>query len=614
MTSQTKTPVEAEGYFHPLLLQSQHLTGADYLLASEELADDDRQLLRILLALALRCPEDGHSYLDLGEMERFRLSEEERKQSPELPSYPADFWVALARKVPRVIGLASSSVVTPLVLDDDRLYLAKLYGDEQEIASIIRERWSMGEVSKEADSVGDPSLFVLLGGPGAGKTSTIAVRLIKFINSFSGEPKVSMAAPTGKAALRMKSACERSLELLGSGKYVWPSGKPEVSPEDVAKARPQVNAVEAFTIHKLLAFNPANTRSRWGLGRDRRLDCDLLIIDECSMISLELLAHLLRAVPKTAQIWFVGDPNQLASVGVGSVLADIEAAHARLWPTAGSSKESGSPRLTVLTSNFRQQNLSRGKRNPVADLVSAIRESATDLGAKCLEVLDAATGPSSAEVQWIDPSRQAEEFKALLEQLRAEAMQRCAIGESEDAVKKMQDALSNDGGPDFKQVLCVHRHGDFGVSGMNTYITNGLNLRSRKLWYPGRPVLVTKNDNSKRDAKEKMWNGDTGVVVTDGQSLKLVLSEPAGRAPQPVARLNEHETCYAMTVHKSQGSEYNEVVVMLPMKPSRICTREMLYTAVSRAKKKVTIVGPRDVVEHMLKTPVHRASWLGERV
>jgi len=111
-----------------------------------------------------------------------------------------------------------------------------------------------------------------------------------------------------------------------------------------------------------------------------------------------------------------------------------------------------------------------------------------------------------------------------------------------------------------------------------------------------------------------MWNGDTGVVVIDGQALKLVLTEPAGRAPQPVARLNEHELCYAMTVHKSQGSEYNEVVVMLPMKPSRICTREMLYTAVSRAKKKVTIVGPRGVVEHMLKTPVHRASWLGERV
>jgi exodeoxyribonuclease V alpha subunit len=614
MTSQTKAPVEAESYFHPLLFQSQHLTGADYLLASEELADDDRQLLRVLLALALRCPEDGHSYLDLGEMDRFRLSEEERKQSPELPSYPADFWVALARKVPRVIGSASSSVVTPLVLDEHRLYLAKLYGDEQEIASIIRERWSIGEILNGADSADDPSLFVLLGGPGAGKTSTIAVRLIKFINSFGGEPKVSMAAPTGKAALRMKSALQDSLEKLVSGKYVWPNGTPEVLPEAIAKARPQVDAVEAFTIHKLLAFNPANTRSRWGLGRDRRLDCDLLIIDECSMMSLELLAHLLRAVPRTAKIWFVGDPNQLASVGVGSVLADIEAAHTRLWPPAESSKESRSSRLTMLNSNFRQQNLSTGKQNPVAGLVSAIRESATDLGAECLKVLDAATGPSSADVQWIDPSRHAEEFKALLEQLRAEAVQRCVIGESADAVKKMQEALSNEGEPDFKQVLCVHRHGDFGVSGMNTYITNGLSFRARKLWYPGRPVLVTKNDNSKRDARDKMWNGDTGVVVTDGPSPKLVLSEPAGRPPQPVARLSDHELCYAMTVHKSQGSEYNEVVVMLPMKPSRICTREMLYTAVSRAKKKVTIVGTRDVLEHMLKTPIHRASWLGERV
>jgi len=614
MTSQPTLSVEAEQYIHSLLFLSQHLTGADYLLASEELSEHDRQLLRILLALALRCPEDGHSYLDLGEMERFRLSEEERTQFPEMPSYAGDFWVGLARKVPRVIGLASSSVVTPLVLDDDRLYLAKLYGDEHEIASIIRERWAAGATSTKSDSGSGPGLFVLLGGPGAGKTSTIAVRLIKFINSFGSEPKISMAAPTGKAALRMKSALDGSLNLLDSGKYLWLNGNAELSPADIAKARSQVTAVEAFTIHKLLAFNPADTRSRWGLGRDRRLDCDLLIIDECSMISLEWLAHLLRAVPKTAQIWFVGDPNQLASVGVGSVLANIEAAHERLWSPKESNLEGESSRLTVLKSNFRQQNLSAGKRNLVADLVSTIRVSAADHGKDCLTLLDAASGPSATEVQWIDPARHTENFRELLERLRADAVKRCELGESKDAVKNMQDALSNDVGPDFKQVLCVHRHGDYGVSGVNAYITNGLGLRARKLWYPGRPVLVTKNDNSKRDAREKMWNGDTGVVVSDGSSLKLVLTEPAGRAPQPVTRLSDHELNYAMTVHKSQGSEYNEVVVMLPMTPSRICTREMLYTAVSRAKTKVTIVGTRDVVEHMLKTPVHRASWLGERI
>lgn len=102
--------------------------------------------------------------------------------------------------------------------------------------------------------------------------------------------------------------------------------------------------------------------------------------------------------------------------------------------------------------------------------------------------------------------------------------------------------------------------------------------------------------------------------LREGTSLIFVLAEPGGRKPQPVARLSEHELNYAMTVHKSQGSEYNEVVVMLPMNPSRICTREMLYTAVSRAKKKVSIVGPRAVIEHMLKTPITRASGLGDRI
>ncbi len=618
----TSTPATAamkpEQYFHPLLFEAQHLIGADYLLhdysAVGGLDEADLQMLRILLALALRCPEDGHSFLHLGELARFGLSDDERRGVPDLPSYDVNFWSSLAKKIPNIVGSPAEVIETPLVLEGDRLYLAKLYGDEREIARVIQERWSVGGLQGEATR-SSASLFVLLGGPGAGKTSTIAVQLIRFINSFDGRPKISMAAPTGKAALRMKSALEGSLKLLDSGKYQWAKDEVQLSAEEIAAARPQVESVEAFTIHKLLAFNPANTRSRWGLGRDRRLDCDLLVVDECSMVSLELLAHLLRAVPKTAQVWFVGDPDQLASVGVGSVLADIESAHARLASIDGGSPEGGRPRVKKLTSRFRQEDLGPGKQNPVADLVDAIRASASDDGASCVRILEDARGSSGVAVRWIDPTHDPEgAFRLLLAELRADAVLRCDIAEAPDAVNAMKVALSNDSGPDFKQVLCVHRHGDFGVGGVNSWVKNGLGLRAEDLWYPGRPVLITKNDNTKRDAKEKMWNGDTGVVVRDGSTLKFVLTEPAGRGPQPVARLSDHELNYAMTVHKSQGSEYNDVVVMLPMKPSRICTREMLYTAVSRAKKNVIIVGPRMVVEHMLKTPVTRASWLGARI
>jgi exodeoxyribonuclease V alpha subunit len=617
-SSPTTNAVKPEQYLHPLLFESQHLTGADYLLHDYkvvgELGDGDLQLVRILLALALRCPEDGHSFLHLGELTRFMLSDDERRGVPDLPSYDVSFWLSLTKKIPNIVGLAAGEVTTPLVLEDDRLYLAKLYGDEREIARVVQERWRLGGLQSRA-ATSSAGLFVLLGGPGTGKTSTIAVRLIRFINSFSGQPKISMAAPTGKAALRMKTALKDSLELLDSGKYQWAEDEVHLSKDEIAAARTQVESVEAFTIHKLLAFNPANERSRWGLGRDRRLDCDLLIVDECSMVSLELLSHLLRAVPKTAHMWFVGDPDQLASVGVGSVLADIESAHTRWVSMNDVGSDSGSTRVKKLGFNFRQQDLASGRRNPVADLVDSIRASARDAGASCLEILESVRGSSGIEVKWIDPTRDSEgAFRSLLAELRADALLRCDIAEAADALEAMKVALSNDSGPDFKQVLCVHRHGDFGVSGMNSWARTKLGLRAMDLWYPGRPVLVTRNDNTKRDEKEKMWNGDTGVVVRDGSALKLVLTEPAGRGPQPVARLSNHEVNYAMTIHKSQGSEYNDVVVMLPMKPSRICTREMLYTAVSRAKKNVVIVGPRTVVEHMLKTAVTRASWLGARI
>jgi exodeoxyribonuclease V alpha subunit len=603
-------PIAAERYFHPLLFESHHVTGADYLLQSETLDEPDRQLLRIVLSLALRCPEDGHSFLDLAAMERFRLADDERKDTPDLPSYDVEFWTSILKKIPNVVGTPTEVVTTPFVLERERLYLAKLYGDEREIAAIIRERWAL---SNSKHGIADVPLFVLLGGPGAGKTSTIAVRLIRFINAFGGEPKISMAAPTGKAALRMRTALQSSLNLIDSGNYRWAEDEKPLDARDIAGSRAQVERLGALTIHKLLGFNPANKKSRWGLGRDRRLDCDLLIIDECSMVSLELLAHLLRAIPKTAKVWFIGDPDQLASVGVGSILADIQAAHSRLYTSAIDTSDLAEMRLKKLTTNFRQKANGESQFS-VADLVTRIRRSAHDSGESTMEFLGAARNDPSSQVSWIDPSTDRVEFRNLLMSLREDAELRHSIATSPDALSQMQRALSNDLESNFKQVLCVHRHGDFGVSGINVWVKTGLGLLADELWYPGRPVLVTRNDNTQRDESEKMWNGDTGVIVRDGTSLVFVLAEPGGRKPQPVARLSEHELNYAMTVHKSQGSEYNEVVVMLPMKPSRICTREMLYTAVSRAKKKVSIVGPRAVIEHMLKTPITRASGLGDRI
>jgi exodeoxyribonuclease V alpha subunit len=629
----------ASAYLHKELLSEHHLVGADVLIGAAsdcgavEIADEQREVFRLLIALALQCPDDGHSFLDLGHMSRFRPEEETKDMWPDLPSYDEKYWLDVARlglsasvQKSGIIGAPDDFPATPLVLDGARLYLAKLYGDELEISRSIRARWEATDGSDGST----PRLFVLLGGPGTGKTSTIARRLVRYVIDRKGaELKVVMAAPTGKAALRMKDALKRSFQDFHAPGYKWPNGTPEFSPEASDEARrllgfdeddSSTTQIEALTVHSLLGFNPSHTQSRWKVGRESGggLDCDLLIIDECSMLSLEMMAHLLRAVPAKAEMWFVGDPNQLASVGVGSILADIESAFSTKWPDSNPVELlPGTPlRLQKLTQQHRQQ-----ADSMVWRLVKGIRQSSEDEGAEFFWVLEEAHDEKSDEVVWIEPQKAVGAMRELLTRLESDAKKRCELAQGANAIQDMADALSTKANADatvpkveFAQVLCVHRKGDYGVSGINGFLKSRLGAQAAELWYPGRPIMITRNDTRLKDRTKRLYNGDTGVVVRDGAALKLVLSEPAGRSAQAVTSLSAFELNYAMTIHKSQGSEYNEVVVVLPEESSRICTREMLYTGVSRAKKKVTIVGSREVLEHMLRTPVLRASGLADRI
>lgn len=629
----------ASAYLHKELLSEHHLVGADVLMDAAfdcgafEIADEQHEVFRLLIAFALQCPDDGHSFLDLGHMSRLRPEAGKKDMWPDLPSYEEEYWLDIARlglsasgQKSGIIGAPDDFPATPLVLDGARLYLAKLYGDELEISRSIRARWEAADGSDGKT----PRLFVLLGGPGTGKTSTIARRLVRYVIDRKGaELKVVMAAPTGKAALRMKDALKRSFQDFHEPGYKWPNGTPEFSSVESDEARrllgfdeddSSTTQIEALTVHSLLGFNPSHTQSRWKVGRESGggLDCDLLIIDECSMLSLEMMAHLLRAVPAKAEMWFVGDPNQLASVGVGSILADIENAFGKKWPESDPIKPlPGTPlRLQKLTQQHRQQADSLLWR-----LVEGIRQSSEDQGAEFFQVLEKARKEKSDEVVWIEPKQAKGAMRELLSRLESDAKKRCELAQAVNSIQDMADALSTKANADptvpkveFAQVLCVHRKGDFGVSGINGFLKSRLGAQAAELWYPGRPIMITRNDTRLKDRSKRLYNGDTGVVVRDGAALKLVLSEPAGRSAQAVTSLSAFELNYAMTVHKSQGSEYNEVVIVLPEESSRICTREMLYTGVSRAKKKVTIVGSREVLEHMLRTPILRASGLAERI
>jgi exodeoxyribonuclease V alpha subunit len=187
----------------------------------------------------------------------------------------------------------------------------------------------------------------------------------------------------------------------------------------------------------------------------------------------------------------------------------------------------------------------------------------------------------------------------------ADARELARLASAEDAEAALAARLS---APQ-TQVLCVHRAGRLGVSGLNQRIRSALGAAANGLWYAGRPVMVTRND-----ARTGVFNGDTGVVArrADGSSV-VVLSDPIGRPPVPVSRIDHHELAYAMTVHKSQGSEFSNVVAIMPTEPSGLCTREMLYTAISRTVEHLTLVATREVLEHMLRTPISRATGLADR-
>jgi exodeoxyribonuclease V alpha subunit len=217
-----------------------------------------------------------------------------------------------------------------------------------------------------------------------------------------------------------------------------------------------------------------------------------------------------------------------------------------------------------------------------------------------MELLTAGGDP----VAWVDPAE-----KKKLEQLTNEVVQHAtqlrelARGGDAKAVLDKQVAL---------QVLCAHREGPMGVAGWNKRVEKQLDLRPNFPWYAGRPVMVTRNSPSLRLA-----NGDVGVVMSSGGTWVAAfgITDAEGRPLElPVARLEDIDTVHALTIHKSQGSEYDHAVVVLPERASRIVTRELLYTAVTRARNKVTVVGSREVIEAAIKTPIRRATGLASRL
>ncbi|WP_145931113.1 exodeoxyribonuclease V subunit alpha [Immundisolibacter cernigliae] len=553
--------------------------------------------LALAAALVSRHTGEGHVCLPLGRFAGRAPFDEQPWRAPPL----ADWRAALLAS--GVVGAPGAA--TPLILDPaGRLYLHRLWRDEAEVARDL-----LGRAAPRTDvdpaalraplrrlfpgtdpgSVGQRraaavaalhGLGILCGGPGTGKTHTVA-RLLALLMELSGQRplRVALAAPTGKAAQRLAQSLRKAADLLPAG-HALPASVP--------------------TLHRLLGLRPDGSARH---DADHPLSCDLLLIDEASMVDLPLLARTLRALPAAARLILLGDPNQLASVEAGAVLGELCAG-------AGAYSPAAAARLESATGDA----VPGAGPGGISDAVAVLEHSYRFAGGGAIGRLAAAVNAGDAQGA-LDVLRAGEgvHFEAVDTTARLNARLAAEVGPALQPLFETADpaaALARLG--EF-QVLTALREGPFGVAGVNAVIERALHrrglIRGQAAHYPGRPLLIGSNDYALG-----LFNGDLGLLLPDpAGALRAWFAAADGesRALAP-SRLPAHESAYALTVHKSQGSEFTRVLLILPPQPSPLLTRELIYTALTRARQGVTVWGSEATLAAAIGRRLERDSGLGE--
>ncbi|MBT6731420.1 MAG: exodeoxyribonuclease V subunit alpha, partial [Acidiferrobacteraceae bacterium] len=478
--------------------------------------------------------------------------------APGMSAPDLDLWQQALKSSPLV---SDGTATTPLVVTPDgRLYLYRYFELERRLAELIMQRTQICDVAIDstqleaaldtlfpddatsADQRNAATLAVhnrftvISGGPGTGKTATV-VRILTLLSQLklAAPERMLLCAPTGKAAARLREALADSLAAVTPG---------DALPTD------------AVTAHRLLGWRPGKKPRYHAM---RPLNCDLLVLDEASMVDLALMVSILEALPAHARLILLGDRDQLSSVEAGAVLGDICRA-ADSGPLADT--------LAPLTHNWRF-----GAHSPIAALASAVRE------ARVTDALTLLDDPASAQI-----SLQAAQEDAALDALLAEQITP-VYAEVARLVREGADAKAVFEKLGLLMVLCAHRTGRRGVTDLNQRVSVQLGaggaLSPGLPAYPGQPLMVTRNDSALG-----LFNGDIGVVMPDADSpgrLQAVFLDAGGdERVVSLGRLPEHETAYAMTVHKAQGSQARQVVLVLPTQLSPVLSRELIYTGITR--------------------------------
>ena len=503
------------------------------------------------------------------------------------------------------LGLATrdpEQTGAPLVLDaQHRLYLARYYSLEQRLARRIRAALNPAMLDREpsletraqaveslagwfgtqaddetheqfkaARAALTERLVIISGGPGTGKTTTL-VNLLAGLLQMNPALRIALTAPTGKAAARM-------LQALGE--------RASALPAEIRERLPR----QASTVHRLIGIRPQSARPAHH--EHNPIPVDVVVVDEASMLDLSLATQLLEAIPREARIVLLGDKDQLAAVEAGSVFAELTQLRTAL-----------SQHIISFTRSFRFS-----QDSGIAHLADAVRAGDAEAALACLKT------PSN-DLRWIDASASSSSLQhEITDGFRPylQALDTVRVGDA-SSIAGLDDALQR------FRVLCTLRQGSTGVERTNQRISAWLlqqpscqpRAQDPEPWYPGRVVMVTRND-----ASTGLFNGDMGIALRDAGGRLRVHFVQATDATNirilPLERLPAHETAFALTVHKAQGSEFDRVLLILAEPTSPVLTRELIYTGVTRARTQVALMGSSESVTAAVNRPTLRYSGLAD--
>ncbi len=537
-------------YTHSLL----NIHFARFLTARSGLSAQSSKLFYELAARLSGAMSAGHSCLPITEEERGLLT-------------PTD--------------LVSDGGPTPLIVHNFHLYLNRYFHYESRLADQIRTmagisydlREENGQLlddyfgtdkadvdwQKRAAAVAlEKRLTIISGGPGTGKTSTVVKIIALLLQAIDSKLTIGLAAPTGKAAMRLQLSIGASLDTL-------------TCPEEIRMSIPR----EAKTLHRLLGVQRNSPQFRHN--STNPMSWDVVIVDEASMVDLALMSKLVDALKPASRLILLGDKDQLASVESGAVLGDCIKS------------------LPDNTVELRKTYRFNGDIKGLAESIKGGDFSAT---------WSALEDSNIPDISLMGPN-----FSTYTGDRYTDYMEK--VGQVKDiGLEPVFSAFSG------FQVLCSVHYGERGVVGINRSVEFYLAAKGFECkpdsWYGGRPVLVTRNDYSLG-----LFNGDIGICISDPDDNRLKVwfeSKGGGFKSYLPYRLPKCETAFAMTIHKSQGSEFEEVLVVLPLEDNRLLCRELLYTAVTRARERVRVCAEKHIMELGLSRQVQRYSGLAEQL